>query len=54
MNKATYTLYIVSNATKHPFLSNVSYNMALAEAEYYNWHWIDENGFKWRMEIDED
>lgn len=51
----TYTLYIVSDGgTKLPFLSNVLYNMAFEEAEYYNWRWIDENGFEWRMEIEED
>ena len=51
----TYTLYIISDGSiKLAFLSNVSYDEALQEAEYYNWRWIDENGFEWRMEIDED
>lgn len=49
-----YNTYIVSpGGTKRVFSSSLTYNEATAEIEEFNGEYCDENGFVWRLEMDE-
>ena len=49
-----YKIVCKSGATEWPFESALSYEDAEKIVDYYNGRWIDEKGFEWSMEIEED
>ena len=49
-----YKIVCKSGASEWPFESALSYEDAEKIVDYYNGRWIDERGFEWSMEIEED
>lgn len=49
-----YKIVCKSGASEWPFESALSYEDAEKIVDYYNGRWIDEKGFEWSMEIEED
>lgn len=49
-----YKIVCKSGASEWPFESALSYEDAGKIVDYYNGRWIDERGFEWSMEIEED
>lgn len=49
-----YKIVCKSGASEWPFESALSYEDADKIVDYYNGRWIDERGFEWSMEIEED
>lgn len=49
-----YKVVIKNGPNELNFESNLSYEDAQEIVDYYNGRWIDEEGYKWSMEIEED
>lgn len=49
-----FKVIIRSRIVKHDFMSGLSFKEAEELCEEYDWVWVDENGFAWDMEIDDD
>ena len=54
VDEQLYKIVCKSGASEWPFESALSYEDAQEIVEYYGGRWIDERGFEWSMEIEED
>ena len=49
-----FRITMESGATKRNFMDGYETKYAaIEECEYYNWRWIDEDGFEWRLDVEE-
>lgn len=49
-----YKIVMRASRVKKHFLGGLSWEAAQNLCESYNWEWMDENGFVWELEIEED
>lgn len=55
MERKHWKVVIESGSVKYDFASGfASQKEAEKFADYYDWFWLDENEFEWRMEVDEE
>lgn len=53
--QGNWKIVLVSSGVKHDFMSGFATEQEAEEfAEKYDWVWLDENQFEWRMEVEED
>lgn len=49
-----FKIVMVSRSVKHDFMGGLSFAEAQELCEFYNWEYMDENGFVWDLEIEDD
>ena len=48
-----FNIYLVANSMRTHFMECATEQEAIEMCESYGWEFRDENGFMWRMEVDE-
>ena len=49
-----YKIVMKASRVRKDFLGSLSWGEAQNLCESYNWEWMDENGFVWELEIEEE